>query len=161
MHLKRFLSSLLTIILLFGATACHKKYIEGTKIRDTEDNRQILELLETYRAALEEKDADKLVALCSEHYYEDMGNSENSDDFTLKELKAQVIPKIFEHTDELYLSITVDALELKKDRGFVDFRYDYRAHLNFPAGGKWLNDTELNRFELVKEDGRWLVLSGL
>ena len=161
MHIKNTFCTLLAALLLLGSTACHKKYIENTQIRDTEDNRKILELLETYRSALEEKDADKLLSLCSQHYYEDMATSDKHDDFTIAELKDKAIPKIFEHTDELYVSITVDALELKKDRGYVDFRYDYRAHLIFPAGAKWLNDTEFNRFELVKEDGRWLVLSGL
>ena len=84
MYLKKLFCALLTGMLLFGSTACHKKYIENTRIPDTEDNRKILELLETYRTAMEEKDADKLVSLCAEHYFEDMATRDKDDDFTLK-----------------------------------------------------------------------------
>lgn len=159
--MKRKLLYLVAALMFFGCSACHKRYIENTKIPDTDDNRMILDLLETYRAAMEERDAEKLVSLCSQSYFEDMATVNKDDDFTLEEFKNKVVPEIFSHTDELYINIIVDEVETKKDRGHVDFRFDYRAHLVFPSGSKWINDASINRFKLVKIDGKWLVSDGL
>ena len=169
------LTLILTLIAALGATACQTKYIKGTLIQDTEVNRQLLKLIETYRQALEDRDADGIVALCSERYFEDMGTARADDDYGYTELVDKVIKESFKHTDKLYVTITIDDIiigdiatdiiigDIATDggRANVDIRFDYRAHLTFPAGDKWVTDTEFNRLELVKEAGLWKILSGL
>ena len=45
--------------------------IPGTKVIDTKVNREILEVCEKYRRAMEERDAPTLLALAHPNYYED------------------------------------------------------------------------------------------
>lgn len=141
--------------------ACATTYLPGTRIVDTPEHRELLDLLERYRQALEAKDAATIVGLASPRYFEDLGTPETGDDYGYEQLAQHVLKDSFAHADQIFVTLTIDRLEAAGERAEVDVRFEYRAHLRFPAGDKWINDTEFNRFELAREDGRWKFLRGL
>src|SRR4051812_40787954 len=61
--------------------------IPGTKVFDTKPNREILEICEKYRRALESKDAPTLLSLAHPNYYEDSGTPKGDDDYGYEGLK--------------------------------------------------------------------------
>src|SRR5205807_1256106 len=61
-----------------GATA---RLIPNTKVPDTPENREIIDVCERYRHALEARDAITLMALASPHYWEDGGTPKPDDDY--------------------------------------------------------------------------------
>ena len=58
------ISSLLIALACTGIGCAHGT-IEGTTVPDTEENRAVLEVLKTYRTAMQERDVDKIIALVS------------------------------------------------------------------------------------------------
>ena len=64
----------LTAMMLCGGGGCATvNTIPGTKVADTKSNREILDVCERYRHAMEDRDATTLLALAHPNYYEDSG----------------------------------------------------------------------------------------
>ena len=66
---------------LFGLSACSTRYIEGTKIPDSDEAREVIQVVEIYRKALERRDVDFLAAMASPRYFEKNGNSNSQDNY--------------------------------------------------------------------------------
>ena len=80
------------IILTLMIASCGPKYIENTKIPDTPQTRQILNLMEKYRQAIEHRDIDTLKAMASRRYYENGGTTATSqDDYGYNTLLKRVL----------------------------------------------------------------------
>src|SRR3954468_20191864 len=60
---------LIAFTLLLSA-ACSHNTIPGTQIRDAPDNRAILDVLAAYKAAMEARDSDALLALAAPTYFD-------------------------------------------------------------------------------------------
>ena len=69
-------------------SACAERCIPNTDVVDTDDNREIVGFCETYRRAVERKDATALLGMVSPDYYEDGGNADASDDMDYAQFKA-------------------------------------------------------------------------
>ena len=74
------------LALSLGICACAHSKIRGTQIDDTEENRAILLIVEEYHRAVEDLDADAVLALVSPKYFEDNGNTIEADDYDYKGL---------------------------------------------------------------------------
>ena len=66
--MNRLVMTLGTMILLGGGACATIATIPGTKVADTKPNREIIEVLERYRHALEERDATTLLSLAHPNY---------------------------------------------------------------------------------------------
>ncbi len=146
---------------LLIAGCAHGK-IPQTNIDDTDENRELLKIVETYHRAIEARDVDALVSLLSPRYYEDNGNTNSEDDYSLVGLKTGISSE-FESTKDLQLKLRVDSIEIdeNEDKAFVYVFYTIRAQTEFPAGTKWKTATDRARFEFERKDGRWLLLAGI
>ena len=111
--------------------------------------------------ALERRDAEAILNLCSTQYFEDNANTDPNDDYGYKALKEKIIPEIMKNLDELHIDLEVKEINVKKGRATADFRFFYKAKFNLPAGEKWNVDTEINRIELLQEKDGWKITSGL
>lgn len=144
-------------------TACTTQLIPGTTVVDTPNNRTILDIVRNYKNALEQRNFNPIIAMCSQRYYEDNGNNDTSDDYGYKELKEKVLPDIFKHLDNLQIDLEVKEInvDLKKNYASADFKFFYRAKMTLPSGEKWNADTEINRLEFTRENNEWKITSGL
>jgi hypothetical protein len=148
--------------LLFVFSACTPSYIAGTKIEDTRDNRSVLEVIGAYKQAVEARNVEGVVALCSPKYYEDNGNGDPTDDYGFSDLRTRVLPETFLRLAEVRLEIEVKEIRVDKKRALADLRFVYQAKMALPSGEKWHADTELNRVELEQDaEGKWKIIRGL
>ena len=61
--------------------------IPGTKVADTPQHRELLQRVEEYRIAMEQREAGKLLTLAHPNYYEDSGTPSAQDDYAYARLK--------------------------------------------------------------------------
>ena len=87
--MKRF-PLLLCLLALFFAPACATKLIPGTMIEDTDEARQILDVMWAYTEALEARDIEKIVALASVDFFENAGTVEGDDDFDRQGIESKL-----------------------------------------------------------------------
>ena len=71
----------LSAMLACGGGCATINTIPGTKVADTKVNREILDVCERYRHAMEDRDATTLLSLAHPNYYEDSGTPLASDDY--------------------------------------------------------------------------------
>lgn len=147
---------------LVATSACAHSKIPQTSIDDTEENREILQLVQEYQRAMEGRDSAAVLALVSPRFYEDNGNIDRADDYDYRGLVDQ-LGKDFERTKAMQLEVRVDAIEVEEESAFAEIYYTYRAHNEYPAGLQWDTGTDRTRlrFERSKDGGKWLIVGGL
>ena len=145
---------------LIGSACAHSK-IQGTEIPDTDENREVLEVLKALQSAFEVRDAEQVLALVSERYFEDMGTPDPSDDYGYAELKNEVLPKSMSTAKEFYVTFQVHEVEVMEDKAHADIRFASRARLDLPAGTIWDTHQEFNRVEFRRENKQWRIVRGL
>lgn len=154
----------LVVVLAIGASACSTRYIGNTRIEDTEENREMLRVVEQYRRAVEDRDVERILELTSDTYFEDPGTPyDPADDYDKSGLRER-LQEAFARVLEQRLVIEARRLTLDEDdesRANVDYRFDYRYRLDMAGADEWRSQSDLNRLELVNEDGTWRIASGL
>ena len=146
---------------LVASVACAHSMIAGTQVPDTSENREIFEVLIKYKTALEARDAQGIIALVSTKYFEDNGTPDQSDDYGYEQLANKILPEALAATKEMYADFQVNEVAVEGNKARADIRYDSRARLDLPSGTLWDSHREFNRVEFERENGKWMVVSGL
>lgn len=157
-HFKTLLLLLLSLSLLSG---CAHTLVPGTTIDDTDDNRQIMEVLKSFKTALQNRNQEALLGLVSESYFEDMGTSDPTDDYGYDHLRNVIVPTSMKVAGKIMTNFNVHEIVVDDDKAYADIRYTSRARLDLPTGPLWDSHREFNRMDLQLEDGRWLITRGL
>ncbi len=140
----------------------------SSPIPDTEEAREILGVIESYRSAMEARDVDAILAIASRDYLDRMGTPDPDDDIYFIDLEDKLAAD-FDQVRRIRLDIQVIGIELHEEAtegdgplASVRYRYDVRYQLSMPSGEKWHNALDINEMLLRRErDGAWRVLSGL
>ncbi len=149
---------LLCAPLLLGA--CATRNIPGTQIADTRETRDIINVLERYRAALEARNAEAVQQLISPSFRDNAGTESPEDDLTYENI-AQVLPTLFEQIEAPKVDMDIRQVEVKPD-GTAIVTYYWNASWRMPSlAEKPQRQSELERMILQREDGKWLIVSGL
>jgi hypothetical protein len=149
-----------TLTLLLCA-ACSHNTIPGTQIPDRPENRAVLDVLAAYKAAMEARDADALLALAAPGYF-DRGDPKATtgapiDYGTLR----REIPEDFKDVKSVHLDITLRDVQVEGDKAHIDYYAVLRYAVAVAAGEKWFSEADDARMRLVKLNGRWKIASGL
>ncbi|MCC6811714.1 MAG: hypothetical protein IT381_30060 [Deltaproteobacteria bacterium] len=156
------MSRLFVLMFVFSyIVACAPSMIPGTRVEDTKENRTVLSVLGAYKMAVENRDINAVLALCSERYYEDNANNDPSDDYGYKDLATKVLPDTFNRLKEVRLDLEIKGVKVEKKKAYADIRFQFQAKMALPAGEKWHADTEINRIEFEDENGVWKIVRGL
>ena len=147
-------------VVVFGLAGCAGSMIPRTSIEDTDENREIYQLVQAYEQALESLDADAVIALVSPNFYENNGNTDDADDYDFYGLKDN-LKRDFSRTRTLQLDLRVDAIEVDDDEAFAEVYYQIRAQNEYPSGLKWETGADRTRLRLERIDGKWLIVAGL
>jgi hypothetical protein len=134
--------------------------IPGTKVIDTKINRELIEVCEKYRRAMEEKDAPTLLALAHPNYYEDSGTPKGDDDYGYDGLK-EVLQKRLGALKTLRYSIEYRRVEVAGHHAKIDIRYDASFQLATEMGDRWERKQNDKRIEMQNDGGRWLIVAGM
>jgi hypothetical protein len=134
--------------------------IPGTKVVDTKINREILDVCERYRHAMEDRDATTLLALAHPNYYEDSGTPKGDDDYGYEGLK-EVLQRRMAQLRTLRYNIEYRKITIEGHRALVDLRYDASFQLATEMGDRWERKMNDKRIELENDGRRWLIIAGM
>jgi hypothetical protein len=144
-----------------GMSGCATvRAIPGTKIADTPVHRQVLQRVEEYRVAMEQRDAARLLSMAHPNYYEDSGTPSGSDDYGYPGLK-RVLENRLSSLRWLRYLIKYRDIRVDGNRAQIDLRYDISFQLMTEIGEKWERRQNDKRIELQREENRWLIISGM
>lgn len=144
---------------LLSAGCATIRPIPGTRIADTPVNREIIQRVEEYRLAMEQRDPGKLLSLAHPQYYEDSGTPSGADDYGYPGLKRVLESRL---TAVRWMRYLVKYRDLRVDgnRAFVDIKYDLSFQLMTEVGEKWERRQNDKRLELLRDENRWMFVSG-
>jgi hypothetical protein len=153
------MNRLWVLALAFSACAI-VNLIPGTKVPDTRMNREILDVCERYRHAIEDKDAATLLTLAHPNYYEDSGTPKGDDDYGYEGLK-EVLSKRLTALKTVRYNIEYRNVHLEGHHASVDIRYDASFQLATEMGDRWERKQNDKRIELENDGKRWLIIAGM
>lgn len=154
------IGSLAAALVLWAGGCATLNLIPGTKVPDTKANREILEVCERYRHAMEDRDAATLLALAHPNYYEDSGTASGSDDYGYDGLK-EVLQKRLAQVKTLRYNIEYRRVQIAGHHAQVDIRYDASFQLATEMGDRWERKQNDKRIELENDGRRWLIIAGM
>ncbi len=145
--------------------------IPGTRVADTQDNRDIIAALEEYRIAVERKDTAALMLMASEDYWEDGGTPSGSDDYGYEGL-LEVLRGRFQKADNIRYSIRYMDIERQCPDDDDDSREGCRAYIDVLLDASYSvadarglekrpDKRDQNQFVLEWKNDRWKFLSGM
>jgi hypothetical protein len=145
---------------LIFALACTTKQIPGTDLKDTGSNRALLEMLDEYRRAVEDKNVEGIVRLLDESFADDGGTADMSDDMDYANAR-QKLEERFSRVNNIRLQMNYRKMERFKSQPDV-YLISYNYMLSFSMGGKNMQDSDVKQMRVRKiKDGPWLILSGI
>jgi ketosteroid isomerase-like protein len=148
------------LVLAALALAACTRNIPDTDIRDTADNRAIIEVVDQYRKAFERRDSAAVLALVSHSYSDDFRSADPVDAVDFEQLK-KALPDAFQRLAGARLEIGVRKIEIRGDAATVDLFFDTRYRVTTPRGEVAKRDSDVNRMTLKREAGGWRIASGL
>jgi hypothetical protein len=149
---------LLLVLALAGCATIN--VIPGTKVPDNRANRELLDVLERYRHAMEDRDATTLLSLAHPNYYEDSGTPLASDDYGYEGLK-DVLSRRLSALRTLRYNIEYRRVNIVGHHAQVDIRYDASFQLATEMGDRWERKQNDKRIELENDGRRWLIIAGM
>lgn len=152
---------LLAMLLALAAAGCGASTIPNTRVEDTAENREIIEFMERYRAAVENRDTATLLGMTSRFYYDDMGTPTGEDDMDYDALKA-ALERIRKDVLGARYQISYRGLTYTdSERVLVDVLYTGWFKVQTPDGPQWRRRLEPHRVVLAQEDGQLRIVSGM
>jgi hypothetical protein len=144
------------------ACAGEARYIGTGKIPRTEENEKIIDRLEEYRLAVEQRDAGKLLAMASEEYWEDSGTPTGADDYGYDQLR-EVLGGRFRDAASIRYSVRYMKIAKRGDRAYVDVLIDASYSVK-DARGRDVREDKRDQNQLVlrwdENRKQWLFVSG-
>lgn len=147
------------LVLMVALSGCKPGYLPDSAVEATPQNKEIARVVDEYRRAMESLDVDKVLRMCSPEYFEDNGTADPTDDYDFNGL-SQRLKDDTSKVKVLKMSIRFNVIDVDGDRAYVDFRFQTRSLVSFPAGEQWITRTDDNRLTLRRENGKWLILAG-
>jgi len=149
-------------LVLAVSSGCSVKKIPGTEIDDTTDTRAILSVIDSYRKAVESKNAQTIIDLADDSFKDDSGSSTPDDDHDYKSLHTK-LPQEFSRVDDLRVDINVRKIDIDKALDIATATYTYTITFRMPSlttTAKSEADIKQMRFRRVK-DHTWKIVSGI
>ncbi|MEM8608569.1 MAG: hypothetical protein AAGF92_15810 [Myxococcota bacterium] len=145
-----------------GMVGCTKP-IPNTTVDDNPTNRAIINFMENYRRAVEERDVGALLAMAHPQYLDDNGTPTGDDDIDYRALRIKLASWRERVTDVRY-EIKYRTVGGEMDRIMVDYRYSASFRIAYAEEDeRWSRRIGENRMVLLYDDieGRYYVLSGM
>jgi hypothetical protein len=171
--------------------ACVTSNIPGTEIPDSHENRDVIEVAERYRHAVEQRDTRTLLGLAAPNYFEDGGTPQGDDDYGYDGLRS-LLSIWSDEVREVRYEMRYRRITFEQDgqRALVDFTYTGSFTLRRPpmqvTGGAlarqesmlnadpargatpmsgdrevWYRRVADNRLALERVQGQWRIVAGM
>lgn len=152
---------LLHAFALGGVVGCGTKNIPNTRVPDTSDNREVLDFVEKYRKAVEDRDIGSLLQMTSRDYFDDMGTPQGEDDVDYDALQAG-LQRLRQDVLGARYQISYRAVTFTENsKVLVDLLYTGWFKVTTPDGDQWRRRLEPHRIVLAREDRGFKIVSGM
>ncbi|MFT4702603.1 MAG: hypothetical protein ACI81R_000289 [Bradymonadia bacterium] len=156
-----------TVLGALLAGGCAGQYIQNDlyedelRVRNTEDNVDITQVVENYGTALGELNMNAIEALLSDDYYENGGTTDTTiDDFGSEGVPA-MLAMLADHVEEMNIALAIREIVVDGDLADVLFEYTIRARYEVAGESRWETERDVNRLQLQRENAGWKIISGL
>lgn len=153
---------IVTTMLAFTLAACAARKIPGTEIDDTSDTRGVIDTVNKFRVAVEERNTQSVIKLVDESFRDDGGSSTPEDDLDYKRLFS-VLPTRFQRVEDMRLDMSVRKVEF--DEGAKNARVTYTYTMSFRMPGltsRTQTETDIKQMTLKRITGaEWKITSGI
>jgi hypothetical protein len=154
------LRTTLLAIAAVAAAGCSPRRIPGTEITDTRDTRAVYDVVQSYRQAMEKRDAAAVLALVAPNYFDTSGTPEPEDDLDRNRLEASLAQDL-SRAEGVKLDFTLRKIEVTGDEAFAELFFDSYYRVQTPGGAVPRRDSDVHRLRLQRFDGDWKIVSGL
>lgn len=145
------------------ALGCTPKKIPGTDINDNDDTRAILNVIESYRLAVEKKDAPTIVMLADQTFRDDGGTTNPDDDLDYETLGAVLADRLQKFQD-VKLEINVRKIEFDETGAHARAVYTWSSTFKLPGlSSKSQTEGEIKQMAFIRADKKapWKIVSGI
>ena len=158
--MRKFAPVIYVLLLTLVFSGCAKNTIPNTEVPDTQENRDIIDICERYRKAIEEKNIGLIMSLASPRYFDNSGTTTGDDDYdragleeVLKERFAAVktIRYEFKYRDVYEIDTVI----------YVEYTYTMSFQYEVEGEMRWANRTADNRIELESVEHGYLIVAGM
>lgn len=143
--------------------------IPGTEIPDTEDNREILRVIEGYRTSFVRRDAAGVLASAHPTYYDTAGTDDPDDDIEYRDLGPMLRTRMAQIES---IRFTIDYLEVNvvDDRAvvkvWIDASFRLAPIVDADSGSVRIESDHTRKqdhamFELLKDGKAWRITRGM
>ncbi|HNZ52777.1 MAG TPA: hypothetical protein PLW78_04005 [bacterium] len=161
---------------MFFSVSCNKKYIKGTEIEENEDSKTILKIFAHYVKGFKDQNPDLFVPYISSKYYDNNGTDDASDDVDYDRVVEMLNSEQFKSLEKVEVVYILKDLKIdkKENKGKLLFYFEVRFKMTSklppeeggdsfykPDGKTNHKISEHNQMKFVKEDGGWMIVSGL
>jgi hypothetical protein len=146
--------------LLLLSSCAGARVIPNTRVEDTRENREIIDVCERYRRALESRDVTTLLALASPRYWEDSGTPKPDDDYGYDGLK-RVINERLGRLKSVRYEMEYRNVAIRGNRAQIEVYIDASFQIESGVGDQYRHFTEYNRLELEHDGKRWMFIAGM
>ncbi len=144
-------------------TGCARQnFIPGTRIPETRQNREIIEVVERYRRAMTNKEIGTLISMAHPDYFEHSGSHKAEHHYGYDGLK-KVLATRLKQLRTLRYNIKYRRVNWLSDKK-VEVQIYIDASFQLAVADDtdtWDRFTQHNKIVLVKDNDRWLFLSGM
>jgi hypothetical protein len=152
--------TMLLAVAAVAAVGCSPRRIPGTEIKDTRDTRAVYDVVQSYRQALEKRDAAAVLALVAPSYFDTAGTPQPEDDMDRGQLEAS-LAKDLARAEGVKEEFTVRKIEVSGDDAFAELFFDSYYRVQTPSGPVPRKDSDVYRLRLHRIEGAWKIVSGL
>ena len=143
------------------AAACAHATLPGTNIRDTPDNRAILDVFGRYKRALEARDATAILALAAPDY-NDAGDPARGVRPVDRQGLQQKLTADLAKVTGVRLDATIKDLQVSEEgTARLDYFQVLRYAIATDGGEKWKSESDDARMRFARVNGEWKIASGL
>lgn len=142
------------------AAGCAPRLLPGTEIRETPNTRAIYDVIASYGAAMQRRDAAAVLALVSKDYFDDAGTPDPADDLDYAALE-RTLPEDLARLESLRLTLTLRDIEVNDGKAKAHVFFDDWARIQTPNGPVAKHEADVHRMTFEKVGGAWKIASGL
>ena len=161
-----------TAALALGACTSRSGNIPGTRVPDSQANRDLIDVVEAYRLALENQNVNDLARMTSRRYWEDNGSAAGGDDWGHSKFDGEVRARFLKSSDIRYSLryMNVERRCPKSGNGnegciaLIDVLIDASFTTNDARGEPMRHDMrDQNQIVLEwdKQDNSWKIVAGM
>jgi hypothetical protein len=148
------------LLACLAAMACSHATLPGSNIRDTPQNRAVLDAFGRYKEAVEARDPTAIFAMAAPGYTDPGDPSRGIGPTEYGNLQEKLKNDLGKVTG-VRLEATIKDLEVKNDEARLDYFQVLRFSVATPNGEKWKSESDDARMRLVLVNGEWKIASGL